>query len=93
MGCKFSKVQVSILELKIGDHIIIIPQISRFRYLGCFLQSDWKIDEDVTYGIQATSTKWRNDLGVICKRKMPIELKAKFYQTTIRPTMFNGTEC
>ena len=24
---------------------------------------------------------------------MPIELKAKFYQTTIRPTMFSGTEC
>ena len=66
MGC-------SILELKIGDHIIVIPQISQFRYLGSCLQSDRKIDEDVIYSIQATSTKWRNDVGVICKTKMPIE--------------------
>ena len=73
MGCKFRRVQVSILELKIGDHIIVIPQISWFKYFGSFLQSDWKIDDDVTYSIQAMPTKCRNDVGVICKSKMPIE--------------------
>ncbi len=31
--------------------------------------------------------------GVMCDRKMPVELKDKVFKTIIRPTMTYGSEC
>jgi len=92
MECKFSKKQANNdMEVKIGEHII--PQVSKFRYLGSILQRDGEIDGDVTHRIQAGWTKWRNASGVLCDRKIPLKLKGKFYRTAVRPAMLYGSEC
>ena len=92
MHCKFSKRQVdSDLEVKIGEDII--PQVTKFRYLGSIVQSDGEINDDIMHRIQAGWLKWRKASGVICDRKVPKKLKGKFYRTAIRPAMLYGSEC
>ncbi|KAL5158405.1 Craniofacial development protein 2 [Glycine soja] len=52
MECKFNKRRrVSNSEVKIGDHII--PQVTRFKYLGSVIQDDGEIEGDVNHRIQA----------------------------------------
>jgi len=37
--------------------------------------------------------KWREALGVLCDKRIPIRLKGKLYKTLGRPTMTYGSEC
>jgi hypothetical protein len=64
-----------------------------FRYFGSMLQSEGKIDEDVSHRIRAGWIKWRQTFGVLCDKKFPNKLKDKFYRTAIRPVMMYGAEC
>ncbi|KAL5124454.1 AP2-like ethylene-responsive transcription factor [Glycine soja] len=82
---------VSNSEVKIGDHII--PQVTRFKYLGSVIQDDGEIEGDVNHRIQAGWMKWRKASGVLCDAKVPIKLKGKFYRTAVRPAILYGTEC
>ncbi|KAH1237173.1 Craniofacial development protein 2 [Glycine max] len=92
MECKFNKRRrVSNSEVKIGDHII--PQVTRFKYLGSVIQDDGGIEGDVNHRIQAGWMKWRKASGVLCDAKVPIKLKGKFYRTAVRPAILYGTEC
>ncbi|KAL5178487.1 hypothetical protein HKD37_01G000006 [Glycine soja] len=92
MECKFNKSRrVSNSEVKIGDHII--PQVTRFKYLGSVIQDDGEIEGDVNHRIQAGWMKWRKASGVLCDAKVPIKLKGKFYRTAVRPAILYGTEC
>ncbi|RZB81212.1 LINE-1 retrotransposable element ORF2 protein isoform B [Glycine soja] len=92
MKCKFNKRRrVSNSEVKIGDHII--PQVTRFKYLGSVIQDDGEIEGDVNHRIQAGWMKWRKASGVLCDAKVPIKLKGKFYRTAVRPVILYGTEC
>ena len=51
MECKFNKrSRVSNLEVKVGDQII--PQVTRFKYLGSVTQNNGEIEEDVNHQIQ-----------------------------------------
>ncbi|KAL5163093.1 Retrovirus-related Pol polyprotein from type-1 retrotransposable element R2 [Glycine soja] len=92
MECKFNKRRrVSNSEVKIRDHII--PQVTRFKYLGSVIQDDGEIEGDVNHRIQAGWMKWRKASGVLCDAKVPIKLKGKFYRTAVRPAILYGTEC
>ncbi|KAH1257658.1 Craniofacial development protein 2 [Glycine max] len=92
MECKFNKRRrVSNSEVKIGDHII--PQVTRFKYLGSVIQDDGESEGDVNHRIQAGWMKWRKASGVLCDAKVPIKLKGKFYRTAVRPAILYGTEC
>ncbi|RZB99271.1 CRS2-associated factor 2, chloroplastic [Glycine soja] len=92
MECKFNKSRrVSNSEVKIEDHII--PQVTRFKYLGSVIQDDGEIEGDVNHRIQAGWMKWRKASGVLCDAKVPIKLKGKFYRTAVRPAILYGTEC
>ncbi|KAL5161290.1 LINE-1 retrotransposable element ORF2 protein [Glycine soja] len=92
MKCKFNKRRrVSNSEVKIGDHII--PQVTRFKYLGSIIQDDGEIEGDGNHRIQAGWIKWRKASGVLCDAKVPIKLKGKFYRTAVRPAILYGTEC
>ncbi|KAL5157933.1 Obg-like ATPase 1 [Glycine soja] len=92
MECKFNKSRrVSNSEVKIGDHII--PQVTRFKYLGSVIQDDGEIEGDVNHRIQAGWMKWRKASGVLCDAKVPIKLKGKFYRTAVRPAILYGIEC
>ncbi|KAL5168862.1 DnaJ subfamily C member 7 [Glycine soja] len=92
MECKFNKSRrVSNSEVKIGGHII--PQVTRFKYLGSVIQDDGEIEGDVNHRIQAGWMKWRKASGVLCDAKVSIKLKGKFYRTAVRPAILYGTEC
>jgi len=90
--CNFSKRRSgSTLKMKVGDHII--PQVTRFKYLGSIVQNDGEIEVDVNHRIQDGWLKWRRASGVLCDKKVPLKLKGKFYRTVVRPPMLYGTEC
>ncbi|MED6123750.1 hypothetical protein PIB30_118080 [Stylosanthes scabra] len=70
----------------------ILRKVRSFKYLGCIIQDNGEIDEDVNHRIQAGWLKWRSASDFICDKKVPLKLKGKFYRTTIRPAILYGTE-
>jgi len=83
MECNISRRRSrSTLEVKVGDHII--HQVTRFKYLGSIVQNDGEIEADVSHRIQAGWLRWRRVSSVLCDKKAPLNLKGKFYQTTVR---------
>ena len=70
-----------------------IPVTECFKYLGSIIQKDGEIDGDVNHRIKVGWLKWRSESRVLCDRNMPLNLKRKFYRTTIRPTLLYGTKC
>ncbi|KAG2537787.1 hypothetical protein PVAP13_9NG334846 [Panicum virgatum] len=71
----------------------VVAQKDTFRYLGSMLQKYGDIDEDVRHRISAGWLKWRQSSGVLCDRRVPQNLKGKFYRTAIHPAMLYGAEC
>ncbi|KAF3650426.1 Mitochondrial arginine transporter BAC1 [Capsicum annuum] len=64
-----------------------------FRYLGCMIQGNGGVDEDVSHRIGAGWMKWRLASGILCDKKVPLKLKGKFYRAAVRPAMLYGAEC
>jgi hypothetical protein len=71
----------------------VVAKKETFRYLGLMLQKDGDIDEDVRHRISAGWLKWCQASGILCDKKVPQNLKGKFYRMAIRPTMLYGAEC
>ncbi|XP_070020912.1 uncharacterized protein [Nicotiana sylvestris] len=71
----------------------VIPKKGSFKYPGLIIQGDGDIDEDVTHRVGVGWMKWRLASGVLCDRKVPPELKGKFYRTVVRPAILYGAEC
>ena len=92
MECKFSaNGGPNELGVRIGDQEV--PKSDRFRYLGSILQKNGELDGDLNHRIQAGWMKWKSASSVLCDRRMPLNLKGKFYRTAIRPAILYGTEC
>jgi hypothetical protein len=51
-----------------------------------------QIDEDVRHRISAGWLKWRQASGVLCDKKVPQNLKGKFYRMVICPSMLYDAE-
>ena len=81
--CNFSKrCTNSNLQVKTEDHTI--RKITQFNYLGSIIQNGEEIDGDVSHRIQTGLTKWISTSGVIYDRKVPLDLKEKFYHIDLR---------
>ncbi|XP_061708627.1 uncharacterized protein LOC133518879 [Cydia pomonella] len=70
-----------------------IPTVEHFKYLGSIISSDGKIEKDVTRRTIRGWMKWKQLTGVMCDKRMPIQLKGKLHKTAIRPAILYGTEC
>ena len=57
------------------------------------IDKDGTIDRDVDLRVQAAWSSWIKLTGVIYDRKIPLRLKAKIYETIIRPALTYGSEC
>jgi len=66
------------MEVKVRDHII--PQVTRFKYLGSIVQNNGEIEADVNHLIQVGWLKWRRVSCVLSNKKVPLKLKGKFYR-------------
>nr|XP_033512780.1 uncharacterized protein LOC108945535 [Nicotiana tomentosiformis] len=71
----------------------VIPKKGSFNYLGSVIQGDGEIDEDVAHCIGVGWMKWRLASGVLHDKKVPLELKGKFYRAMVRTAMLYGAEC
>ena len=56
------------------------------------IDKDRTIDRDVDLRVQAAWSSWRKLTGVLYDRKIPLRLKAKIYETIIRPALTYGSE-
>ena len=51
---------------------------------------DGSEEREVTIRIQAEWKNWRDVLGVLCDRRIPVQLKGKVYKTVVRSAMMYG---
>ena len=72
-----------------------LPTVTSFKYLGSIFTSEGGSQADVNNRIRIGWIKWKEVSGVMCDRKMPVELKDKVFKTIIRPAMtcIYGIEC
>jgi hypothetical protein len=78
-------------EVAIGSSPL--QTVTSFRYLGSLIQSSGAVDEEIKSRETAAWSKWRQISGVVCDKKMPLQLKSKVYKTVIRPVLLYGAEC
>lgn len=89
MECKVSKKRrVYILEVKVEDYII--PQVTRFKYLGSVIQNNREIEGDVNHWIQVERLKWMSVSGILCDTKVSLKLNGKFYRTAVKLLILYG---
>ena len=70
-----------------------LPTVTSFNYLGSIFTIERGSQADVTNRIRIGWVKWKEVSGVMCDRKMPVELKDEVFKTIIRPAMTYGSEC
>lgn len=70
-----------------------ITRVEEFRYLGSVISEDGNIDADVKARMASGWLKWRECSGVLCDKKMPMQLRGKVYRSVVRPALLYGSEC
>ena len=58
-----------------------------FKYLGSMFDPEGGTTTDCKNRVLLAWNKWREVIGVICEKKVPVKLKHIICKTVIRPTM------
>ena len=61
-------------------------------YLGSVIHAQGGNEEDITARIAAAWKKWKELLGVLYDRRMPVAVKGKVYRTMVRPLLIYASE-
>ncbi|KAK9070519.1 hypothetical protein SSX86_010921 [Deinandra increscens subsp. villosa] len=91
LHCDFSGA-TNIEDVRIMIEGQAVPLVTKFKYLGSFMQSDGDIDSDVAHRIRVGWCRWRAATGILCDRRFPVKLKGKFYKVVVRSAMLYGSE-
>ena len=78
-------------EIQLGDDKL--NTVTTFKYLGSIFDSNGGAERDINNRVKLAWMKWKQLTGVLCDKKVPIQLKDKVYKTVIKPTMTYGAEC
>ena len=70
-----------------------IPKVDKFKYLGSIIQQNGDIDEDIKQRIRVGWQKWKAASGVLCDKRVPLDLKGKVYRMVVKPAVLYGSEC
>ena len=62
-------------------------------YLDSMFDANGGAEKDVNNRVKIAWSKWRETIGVMCDRNIPIKLKDKVYKTAIQLAMVYGAEC
>ena len=99
-GLKISRTKTEYLPSPANDTCTTVKivdaeltTVTSFKYLGSLFTSEGGSQADVNNRIRIGWMKWKEVSGVMCDRKMPVELKDKVFKTIIRPAMTYGSEC
>ena len=82
MNCRKTEVMVTAkedgmaLEVKARSGVVI-KQVKNFSYLGSVIESGGGCREEVQARIKKAWNKWREVIGVVCDKRMPIYLRSK----------------
>ena len=77
LRCNFTgTLQTRKLEVTIGEEVV--ASTTKFRYLGSIIQSNGKVDGDVTHRIQAGWLKWQVATRILYDRMFSSRLKVNF---------------
>ena len=72
--------------------MVNLPTVHSVKYLGSTIDRRGGASKDVENRVAKAWSKWREQSGVICDKKVPTTLKILIYQTVIRPTLLYGCE-
>ena len=96
-GLKISRTKTEYLPSRSNDTETTVnivdaklPTVTSFKCVGSIFTSDGGSQSDVNTSIRIGWMKWKEVSGVMCDRKMPVELKDKDFKTIIRPAMTYG---
>lgn len=70
-----------------------IKKLVEITYLGWVVQSNGDIDMNATHRIRAGLTKWSQARVILWDKRLPNQLKRKFYCALVRPVPLYGWEC
>ena len=70
-----------------------IRQVKEFKYLGTVLCEGGGSSRDVQERVKAGWRKWGEVSAVMKDKRMGMRLKAKAYQTVVRPVLTYGAQC
>ena len=97
-GLKISRTKIEYLPSPTNDTETTVksvdaelPTMISFKYLESMFASEAGSQADVTNRIIIGWMKKKEVSGVMCDRKMPVELKDKVFKTIIRPAMTYGS--
>ncbi|KAG5577156.1 hypothetical protein H5410_057290 [Solanum commersonii] len=92
LKCKFNEVtHENVVEVRHGSQVI--HKKGYFKYLGTIIQSNRKIDEDITHRISSGWIVRRLASRVLCDKKVPPKIKGQFYRVMVRLAMLYGAKC
>ena len=69
-----------------------LKRVRSFKYLGSMMQSSCDLDSEISHRIQSGWNNWRKVTGVVCDRRVPIQLKGKIHKAVVRPALMYGLE-
>ena len=67
-------------------------RVHHFKYLGSRMEETGGMATEITQIVSAAWINWKICSGVLCDRRMPVNLKGKFKKTVVRPALLYGSE-
>ena len=70
----------------------IIKRVQAFKYLGTHVSEDGELDIEVNHRVQCGWNACKRLSGILCDRKVNVQLKGKVYKTAVRPAVLYSCE-